>query len=41
LVAVAEESTSDFEAEMHQLGYNLKPLGWLTEVTGGPLITIL
>ena len=40
LVAVEESKTEKFEAELLNIGVQLKPIGWLNEKTKGPLITV-
>ncbi|WDF77601.1 selenide, water dikinase SelD [Mucilaginibacter sp. KACC 22773] len=40
LVAVEEDNTKEFEAKLSGLGVQIKPIGWLKEKSGGPLITI-
>ncbi|AMR32322.1 selenide, water dikinase [Mucilaginibacter sp. PAMC 26640] len=40
LVAVAEESAIEFESTLRMLGYNLSPIGFLTDDALGSLITI-
>jgi selenide,water dikinase len=41
LVAVAEESIADFEAEMLKIGHQLNSIGWLKSKSNKPLITVL
>jgi selenide,water dikinase len=41
LVAVAEESVNDFEAEMHKLDHHFTAIGWLKPKDNGSLITVL
>jgi selenide,water dikinase len=41
LVAVSEEATADFESSLLELGYNVRPLGWLKSRENGPLITVI
>lgn len=41
LVAVSEEATAYFESSLLELGYNVRPLGWLKSRENGPLITVI